>query len=178
MILALHLLLSMPDMPEPIPDPAGPAPPVPGGYTPLSHGGTYFRALGALYGKPAPDGGVVVGLRVDASHLNMQGLAHGGMLTTLSDGALGINIGLAQLRLRGRRQAQVTVSLSADFLSSAQPGDWLEAHVTLTRMGQRMAFANCDLRVGSKHVLRANAVFAFVDRAVPNWTEGGPVNDG
>lgn len=170
MILASHLLLSMPDMPEPIP--------VPDGYSPLSHGGPYFRALGALYGRPAPDGGVVVALRVDASHLNMQGLTHGGMLTTVADGALGINIGLAQMRLRGRRQAQVTVSLSADFLSSAQPGDWLEAQVTLTRMGQRMAFANCDLRVGDKHVLRANAVFAFVDRPAPNWPEGGPVNDG
>jgi acyl-coenzyme A thioesterase PaaI-like protein len=70
---------------------------------------------------------------------------------------LGINIGLAQLRARGRRQAQVTVSLNADFLSSAKVGDWLEAHVAITRMGQRMAFANCDLRVASKQVLRANA---------------------
>jgi len=170
MILASHLLLSMPDMPEPIL--------VPEGYEPLVHGGPYFRALGAIYGRPAPDEGLVVALRVDDAHLNMQGLTHGGMLTTLADGALGINIGLAQMRARGRRQAQVTVSLNADFLSSAKPGDWLEAHVTLTRMGQRMAFANCDLRAGNKQVLRANAVFAFVDRPVPEWGDAGPVNDG
>ncbi|MEN9629887.1 MAG: hypothetical protein RJA10_3115 [Pseudomonadota bacterium] len=170
MILASHLLLSMPDMPEP--------PSVPEGFTPMVHGGPYYRALGPLFGRPAPDGGVVVGLRVDGTHLNMQGLTHGGMLTTVADGALGINIGMAQLRARGRRQAQVTVSLNADFLSSAQPGDWLEAHVTITRMGQRMAFANCDLRVGAKHVLRANAVFAFVDRPAPSWDGAGPVNDG
>ena len=171
MILASHLLLSMPDMPEPTP--------VPEGYAPLTHGGPYFRALGALYSRPAADGGLVAALRVDGSHLNMQGLTHGGMLTTLADGALGINIGLAQVRLRGKRGAQVTVSLNADFLSSAQPGDWLEAFVTITRMGQRMAFANCDLRVGDKHVLRANAVFAFVDRPVPpSWGVDEPVNDG
>jgi hypothetical protein len=47
MILASHLLLSMPDMPEPIP--------VPEGYSPLVHGGPYFRALGAIHGRPAPD---------------------------------------------------------------------------------------------------------------------------
>ena len=170
MILASHLLLSMPDMPEPIL--------VPEGYEPLVHGGPYFRALGAIYGRPAPDEGLVVALRVDDAHLNMQGLTHGGMLTTLADGALGITIGLAQLRARGRRQAQVTVSLNADFLSSAKVGDWLEAQVSITRMGQRMAFANCDLRVGSKQVLRANAVFAFVDRPVPEWGDAGPVNDG
>ena len=170
MILASHLLLSMPDMPEPIL--------VPEGYEPLVHGGPYFRALGAIYGRPAPDEGLVVALRVDDAHLNMQGLTHGGMLTTLADGALGITIGLAQLRARGRRQAQVTVSLNADFLSSAKVGDWLEAHVAITRMGQRMAFANCDLRVAGKQVLRANAVFAFVDRPVPDWGDEGPVNDG
>lgn len=170
MILASHLLLSMPDMPEPIP--------VPTGYTPLTHGGPYFRALGAVHGRPADDGGLVIGLRIDATHLNMQGLTHGGMLTTMADGALGLNIGLAQVRLRGRRQAQVTVSLNADFLSSAKPGDWLEAHVAITRMGRTMAFANCDLRVAGKQVLRANAVFAFVDRPVPDWGDAGPVNDG
>ena len=170
MILASHLLLSMPDMPEPIP--------VPQGYEPIAHGGPYFRALGAIHGRPAVDGGLEVALRIDGSHLNMQGVVHGGMLTTLADGALGLNIGLAQVRARGRRQAQVTVSLNADFLSSAKAGDWLEAQVSITRLGQRMAFANCDLRVGDKQVLRANAVFAFVDRPAPAWGEVGPVNDG
>jgi hypothetical protein len=46
-------------------------------------------------------------------------------------------------------------------------------------MGQRMAFANCDLRVGDKQVLRSNAVFAFVDRPVPAaWGANEPGNDG
>jgi hypothetical protein len=40
-----------------------------------------------------------------------------------------------------------------------------------------MAFANCDLRVGARHVLRANAVFAFVDRP-PLPADDGPSSDG
>ena len=139
---------------------------VPEGYAPLEFGGPYFRALGPMHGRRQADGGLIVALRIAESHLNIQGFTHGGMLTTLADGALGLNIAIA----RGRRGAQVTVSLTADFLSSARLGDWLEAHVTITRLGQRLAYANCDLKVGTRHVLRASAVFAFVDRPLP----GGP----
>lgn len=151
-------------------------PRAPDGYKPLLAGGPYFRALGAIYSRPAPDGGAVIALRVAPSHLNIQGVTHGGMLTTLADGALGINIALA----RGRRGGQVTVSLTADFLSGARLGDWLEAHAIVTRMGQRLAYASCDLRVGDRHVLRSSAVFAFVERTLPPAVASGnePSADG
>lgn len=152
-------------MPESAPHPAA-DPAVPEGFSPLEFGGPYFRALGPMHGRREADGSLIVGLRIADSHLNIQGFTHGGMLTTLADGALGLNIAIA----RGKRGAQVTVSLTADFLSSARLGDWLQARVTITRMGQRLAYANCDLTVGARHVLRASAVFAFVDRPLP----GGP----
>jgi uncharacterized protein (TIGR00369 family) len=136
---------------------------VPAGFERRVSGGPYFRALGDIYWKPQDGGGAVIALRVAESHLNVQGFTHGGMLTTLADGALGINIALA----RGKRAGQVTVSMSADFLASARVGDWLEAHVTVTRVGQRLAYANCDLKVGDRHILRSSAVFAFVDRPLP-----------
>ncbi len=144
------------------PDPAAPTP-IPEGFTLLTLGGPYFRALGPVYSRRAEGGSLVLALCVAEQHLNIQGVTHGGMLTTVADGALGINIAIA----RGKRGGQVTVSLSADFLSGARLGDWLEAQVTLTRMGQRLAYANCDLRVGARHVLRSSAVFAFVDRPLP-----------
>lgn len=143
----------------PQPDPAG----VPAGFVLRDVGGPYFRALGPVYMKARPEGGAVLGLRITNGHLNIQGVTHGGMLTTLADGALGLNIAMA----RGKRGGQVTVSLTADFLSGGRLGDWLEAHVTVTRMGQRLAYASCDLRVADRHVLRASAVFAFVDRPLP-----------
>lgn len=137
--------------------------PVPEGYAPMPWGGPYFRALGDVYCRAQADGTQVVALRVAPQHLNVQGVTHGGMLTTLADGALGVNLGLA----RGRRGAQVTVSLTADFLSGARAGDWLEAHVQITRLGKRLAYANCNLMVGSRQVLRASAVFSLVDRPLP-----------
>jgi uncharacterized protein (TIGR00369 family) len=146
--------------------PSAADPDMPEGFVPLAFGGPYFRALGPMHGRRQEGGGLIIGLRIAESHLNIQGFTHGGMLTTLADGALGLNLAIA----RGQRGAQVTVSLTADFLSSARLGDWLEARVAITRMGQRLAYANCDLMVGSRQVLRSSAVFAFVDRPLP----GGP----
>jgi uncharacterized protein (TIGR00369 family) len=153
-----------------VPDEAG----VPGGFLRLEVGGPFFRSLGAVYTRPGEAGTAVVALRVAAHHLNIQGLAHGGLLTTLADSALGINIAIA----RGRRGAQVTVSLTADFLSTAREGDWLEAHVTITRMGKRLAYANCDLRVGGRHVLRSSGVFAFVEPNLSEDASGSLLQDG
>jgi uncharacterized protein (TIGR00369 family) len=148
---------------------------IPEGFEPLDRGGAYFRQLGPVYMRREGSGGVIA-LRVAERHLNSQLITHGGMLTTLADSALGINVAMA----RGTRRAgQVTVSLSADFLSPARMGDWLEAHVTVTRIGHSMGYANCDLKVGTRHVLRSSGVFAFHDRPLPAQPAGqAPLADG
>lgn len=147
---------------------------IPEGFEPLDRGGAYFRQLGPVYMRREGDGGVIA-LRVSEQHLNRQLITHGGMLMTFADSALGINMALA----RGTRRAgQVTVSLSADFLAPARVGDWLEAHVTVTRVGQRMGYASCDLRAGTRHVLRSSGVFAFHDRPLPPQPGGeAPLGD-
>jgi len=139
---------------------AGDPPP---GFKPLVAGGPYFRQIGPVYARVDDAGLFVLGLRVALEHTNMQGITHGGMLATVADAALGIGIA----RDRGLRAAQVTVSLALDFLSGARPGDWLEARVQIIRRGQRLAFAECNLHVGEKRILRGSGVFAFVDRELP-----------
>ena len=149
-------------------------PGVPAGFKRLRLASPYMSLLGPIYIRREEQGPAVIALPLAPQHLNIQGVAHGGMLTTLADSALGINISLA----RGRRGGQVTVSMTADFLSSAREGDWLEAHVVITRMGRQLAYANCDLKVGERHVLRSSAVFAFVDRALPQSSGEPPLQDG
>jgi uncharacterized protein (TIGR00369 family) len=138
---------------------------VPEGFRALRRGGSRFlSSLGTLYAKDEGKS-VVIGLRIDERHLNTRGVAHGGMLVTLADSALGIVIAMA----RTPPYPMVTVNLTADFADVARAGDWVEARVDIQKMGKRLAFANCHLWVGEKRILRASGIFAHV---APSGQEG------
>jgi len=132
--------------------------PVPPGYTNLEGGGAYFRALGPLYQRRGEDGSIVIALRVNHDHANVIGVAHGGMLLTLADSAMGINLHLSASGERMNRSA-VTTTLSSEFLSAAKMGEWLEAHTRIRRRGKRMMFVDCTLKVGEREVLHASGTF-------------------
>ena len=127
---------------------------IPIGFEPVVRGGPFFAHLGTVYRRIDGDA-ITLALRIGPQHANEQGNAHGGMLVTLTDGALHDN--LRQGREAGARI--VTVNMSVDFLSPARQGDWLEAHVSVHRRGALMSVADCLLRVGERRVLRATATF-------------------
>jgi acyl-coenzyme A thioesterase 13 len=135
---------------------------IPEGFQPLDRGGPFLRLLGPLYHRRDASG-IVIAIRVEERHLNVRGIAHGGMLVTLADSALGIALSMS----RTPPQPMVTVSLTTDFADVARAGDWLEAHVDIQKVGSRMAFANCYLWVGERRILRASGVFALVPPARP-----------
>ncbi len=137
-----------------------PSDPVPAGFTPYELRSPYFNSIGPIFVRPAQDGGMILGLRVAGKHLNLGGVTHGGMLLTLADGAMSASLAAARVP----RQRNVTVSLSSEFLDGARPGDWLEAHVSLRKVGGRLAFVDCDLMVGERCVLHASAVFSVSSR--------------
>src|SRR6185312_14243811 len=84
------------------------------------------------------------------------GAAHGGLLMTLADIALGYNTAYRE----NPPGSWVTANLTGDFAGAAKLGDWVEAHVDLQKSGKRLAFANAYLLVGEERILRASAVFA------------------
>lgn len=130
---------------------------VPQGFERLKRGGPYMASLGALYCRR--DGGkTVIAMRLADQHANMRGIVHGGMLASLADSSLGLGLAMSC----DNRHSFVTVNLSTDFIDAARPGDWAEAHVHIGRIGARVAFAECDLMVGEKRILRASGVFAVM----------------
>lgn len=137
--------------------------PIPDGFKPVNRGGPFIAMLGPLYYKKQEQGCSIIALRIEDKHLNIRGIAHGGMLVTLADSALGIALSMS----RTPPQPMVTVNLTTDFVDSAHPGDWVEAHVDIQRVGKRMAFANCYLHVGDKRILRASGVFALMPPVKP-----------
>ena len=134
---------------------------IPAGFQPLALGSPFLMHFGPLYARhqgrtPA------IGLRIQPHHLNLHGNAHGGMLLTLADTALGLNLSQSH----HPPLPMVTANLSSEFLAPAKLGEWLEAQVEILRVGSRLGFADCRLKVGERLVMRASGTFAVV-RGVP-----------
>jgi uncharacterized protein (TIGR00369 family) len=148
------------------------SPSAPPGFERLNRGGPYMANLGELYCRKVEaerEGEIVFAMRIEDKHTNMRGIAHGGMLASLADSSLGLGL---TLYCKGR-QSFVTVNLSTDFIDAARPGDWVEAHVEVQKLGKRMAFANCFLQVGARRILRASGVFAVMNALKPDQLTAG-----
>jgi acyl-coenzyme A thioesterase PaaI-like protein len=104
----------------------------------------------------------VLTLRIEERHLNAGGTAQGGLLATLVDFALGRAIEAGRDDGEAGAGNQATVSLTTDFLAAAKPGDVVEAHARVERIGGSLAFADCSLRVGDREIVRGRAVFAVL----------------
>ena len=89
-----------------------------------------------------------VGLLVGPEHANSMGTAHGGVLVTLADLALG----LAVKQMVG---PAVTVDLHARFLGPGAVGDWSEGRGQVDTSGQAVVHASCVLAAGGREILVA-----------------------
>src|SRR5579871_6577651 len=65
------------------------------------------------------DGVVAMGFWAGEAHTNSRGFVHGGMLTALSDNAMGLSCG-ETLGAGSAGRSLVTVSLAVDFLGTAR----------------------------------------------------------
>ena len=116
----------------------------------------FTTMIGPIYSKP--DGARLfrLGFRVAQEHLNIERVVHGGMLSTVADQAIGVNVAHAN----NQTNDVLTMHLSVDFISPAVLGDWVEASVSLSKVSGRVRFGNCELHVGDRLVLKASAIFA------------------
>jgi acyl-coenzyme A thioesterase PaaI-like protein len=127
----------------------------PAGFEPLFRTSPFLDTVGPLFYRKEP-GGFVVGLRVLPKHANARGTAHGGLLLTLLDVALGYRAAFSQ----DPPAALTTASVCADFAGAPHVGDWVEARVDVQKVGNRLAFANAFLSVNGERLVRGSAVFS------------------
>ena len=142
---------------------------IPDGFKPLNRGGPYLAALGPWYYRRDENNQIVLALRVEERHTNIRHIAHGGFLVSMFDTALGIVVSSS----KEPPQPIVTVSLTTNFITSAEPGDWVEAHVSIDRMGGRLAYASCTLRTGERTIMTGTGVFALMKPVTPREQPDG-----
>ena len=144
---------------------------IPEGFEPVHAGAPFVDLAGPFYFKEI--GNVVaIGLRLEDKHCNSAGTAHGGLISTMADVALGNSIGYASISDEEREQwradgyelkrapvPRVTVSLTTDYAGFAKVGDWIEMHVDIQKLGPSLSFANAYLKSGGERLARASGVY-------------------
>jgi len=125
-------------------------------FEPLFRTSPFLDHNGPFYQKHI-DGKLVVGLEILPKHVNGRGYAHAGILLTLADIAMGYSAAFSEdppLNL-------VTISLNNDFMSGAKLGDWLEAHVAISKKGRTLVYANMVLTKGDTKVMRSSVIYSI-----------------
>ena len=126
----------------------------PDGFTEID-AGPFLDHVGPVLASPDGD---MLALRVGTHHLNQSGSAHGGLLASLVDSAMG-----RAVRAESGTDAVATVSLTTDFLGPVEEGQLIVAHTEVERAGGNLAFVDCSVKVEDREVVRGRAVFALLD---------------
>jgi len=110
----------------------------------------------------AEEGSVTLALDLAEHHLNLQGLAHGGVIATLADAAMGLS--LRSALEPGRRH--VSVEIGVHYLRPVTRGR-VRAIGRAVRIGREIAYAQADVLGANDRLLaRADGTYS-VTRARP-----------
>jgi uncharacterized protein (TIGR00369 family) len=129
---------------------------VPEGYEPLAQTSPFNQQLGTHYARTDSAGRRWRGIRIVETHCNNMGVVHGGLYMSLADNLLGNAIA------RRTESATLTIRMTADFLSTARVGDWLEGYAEVEAVTDGIAYATAGLYVAERLVFTASAVFKIM----------------
>jgi acyl-coenzyme A thioesterase PaaI-like protein len=94
---------------------------------------------------------------VDARHVNMRGVIHGGMLMSFADAALGQAVWDVT-----DRAPSVTLGMQSQFLKGAKLGDVVQVKPELVRRTRSFVFMRGDFQVDGETVFAATSVWKLL----------------
>jgi acyl-coenzyme A thioesterase 13 len=127
------------------------------GFEPWPRRSPFGDAAGPLLFRSDGDA-LTFATAVEQRHTNATGSAHGGMLSTFADLALGYAAAVSTdppTRMR-------TVALNIDFIGPVAVGDLVTASPEVLRVGKRLAHASAIVFANDAPVARASATLAVV----------------
>ena len=132
---------------------------IPEGFKPHFRKSPFTDPWEPLYSKQT-DKTVTMGLRLAKPHTNARGLIHGGLIASLADNAMGYSCAQAT----SWTTSFVTISLSVDFVGSAEIGQWLAVESDVIRTGSTICFAQCLAKADGTVIARASGTFRVVPK--------------
>jgi uncharacterized protein (TIGR00369 family) len=115
--------------------------------------------IGPIF-EQGPKGARRFAFVVDARHVNMRGVIHGGMLMTFADAALG----QAAWDVCDHAHC-VTLNMQSQFLAPAKIGDLVEVLPVLTRRTGSLMFLRGDFTVKSETIYTVSSVWKILGNA-------------
>ena len=128
---------------------------LPDGFTRHTRSSPLTEPWEPIYSRTT-DRAVLIGLRIARPHTNSRGLAHGGLITSLADNAMGLSCG----HVLGGGARLLTVNVSVDFVGAAQVGQWLQIDSDVIKTGSRLCFAQALITADGVPCARANGTFS------------------
>jgi len=109
-------------------------------------------------------------LVLDARHINVGGVCHGGVLLSLADVAMGASTFAA-----GDGHPCATIQLDGHFLAAAKEGQRLVAVATQLRRVRELSFMACEIWAEGRHVMRASGTWKYLSSRSPGATGKGAI---
>jgi uncharacterized protein (TIGR00369 family) len=121
------------------------------------------------------EGHCVVGGKVEARHLNINGVVHGGVYATILDTAMGG----AVVTMLDEDETTATTSLYVEFLRPAREGQVLRARGEVVRRGRHLAFVEGNLFDGDgTRLSQAHGTWYIWSSSDPTWRTEHPKASG
>jgi uncharacterized protein (TIGR00369 family) len=134
---------------------------IPKGFAPHLRKSPLTEPWEPLYSKKT-ETGIIIGLYAGEQHCNSRGFVHGGLISALSDNAMGLSCAshYDQATLGG----MVTISLHVDFTGSVQKGDWMECVTHSVNAGRTIAAAQSHVTANGKICAMIGATFKVLSK--------------
>jgi len=107
---------------------------------------------------------------LDARHINVGGVCHGGMLLSLADVAMG-----AATFAAGDGHPCATIQMDSHFLAAARKGQRLLAAATQLRKVRDLSFMQCEIWSEDRQVMRASGTWKYLTKTAPGAATKGAI---
>ncbi|MCI4348941.1 MAG: PaaI family thioesterase [Thermoplasmata archaeon] len=130
--------------------------------------GGFHREVGfSIEPAETHDGTCVVSGKVEARHLNVNQVVHGGVFVTILDTAMGG----AVVTLLDENESTATTSLYVEFLRPGREGQILRAKGEVVRRGRHLAFAEGNLFDGDgRRLSQAHGTWYIWSSSDTTWS--------
>lgn len=133
---------------------AAPPPDIPPGFKLMQPNDGFMANNGPYYLRRLPEEGAYeYGFQSDTRHGNPNNVLHGGAVIGFLDTIMG------HFAAASAKRPTATIGFDCRFLTSTQPGSWIEGRTIMRRLTRTLAFVDAEAMADGKLLVTASGIF-------------------